>query len=67
MKYVFSFINLFDHVMTSTVIESEKDSFEVAKEALLGRGYDPYEESKTLEDLKCFAFDCDSMFEIIEI
>ena len=52
--------------MTSKIIQSEKDMLEVAIDELNLCGYD-VEEVYDIEGLKRFAFDCDSMFEIIEI
>lgn len=46
--------------------ESAKDMLEVAIDELNLCGYD-VEEVYDIEGLKRFAFDCDSMFEIIEI
>lgn len=65
-KYVFSFISFMDNIMTSKIIQSEKDMLEVAIDELNLCGYD-VEEVYDIEGLKRFAFDCDSMFEIIEI
>jgi len=67
-KYVFSYINFFDNVLTSKVIESDLDAFHVAFKEFCDRGWDLDDEDlETLEDLKKFAFNCDTMIEIIEV
>lgn len=68
-KYVFSHISFFDNIMTSKVIESDLSDLEVATQEFAGMtGFDPSGESiQNLDDLKGFAFDCDSMIEIIEV
>lgn len=68
-KYVFSHISFFDNVMTSKVIESDLDELTVATKEFTGMtGFDPSDTPiNNLDDLKCFAFDCESMIEIIEV
>lgn len=67
-KYVFSFINWFDNELTLKIIESDLSAIEVAIEQLCEFGWKPEEEDrKSLKHLKQFAFDCDAMFEIIEV
>lgn len=68
--YVFSFISFFDNVMTSKIIESSEDPVTLVQEELTEKGWamDPEGyDIDSIEDLKRFAFDCDSMFEIIEV
>jgi hypothetical protein len=66
-KYVYSYISFFDNVMTSVIIESDKTAFEIAKEQCELNDWQVYEDITTLEALKQFAFECDFMFEIIEV
>ena len=68
-KYVFSYISFFDNVLTSQVITCEDlDALTVAAAALQGKGWDLRDEGiSDLEELKNFAFDCECIFEIIEI
>lgn len=69
-KYVFSFISFHDNELTSKVIESDLDITTVALNELQAKSWDVTEDgsmSPTLEDLKNFAFNCDCMFEIIEV
>lgn len=69
-KYVFSFINFFDNMLTSKVIESTLPILTVAIQEIGGLGWDVEDsdrEINNLDDLKCFMFDCDAMFEIIEV
>ncbi len=68
-KYVFSHISFFDNIMTSKVIESDLDIVSIGIKEFAGMtGFDPSGESiQNLDDLKGFAFDCDSMIEIIEV
>lgn len=69
-KYVFSFINFHDNDLTSKVIESDLDMTAVVINELEARSWEVTGNgsmSPTIQDLKNFAFDCDSMFNIIEI
>lgn len=69
-KYVFSFINFFDNVMTSKVVESTLPILTVAIQEIGGLGWDVEDSDRginNLGDLKRYMFDCDAMFEIIEV
>lgn len=67
-KYVFSHVSLFDNVLTSKVVESTLPILTVAMLEFQGKGWDLDDEDiKNLEDLKNFAFNCEVIFEIIEI
>ena len=68
-KYVFSFLNFHDCDLTSKVIESDLDAFEVAYEEMTGRGgdFEDFTDVNTIDDLKKYAFNGDCMFEIIEV
>ena len=66
-RYVYSYINWFDHDLVSKIIESDETMIQVAKNELNANGYEVDSEILTLQDLKRFAFDCDSMIEIIEV
>lgn len=68
-KYVFSHISFVDNIMTSKVIESDLDALSVATQEFVDMtGFDPSDTPiNNVDDLKCFAFDCESMIEIIEV
>jgi hypothetical protein len=67
-KYVFSHISFFDNVLTSKVVASDLSALEVAIQELVNQGWDLADEGTSdLEELKNFAFNCECMFEIIEV
>lgn len=65
-KYVFTWIDFSDNEMTSKIILSDLDAFEVAYREMTGRGWD-FTDVNTIDDLKNSAFNSDCLFEIIEV
>lgn len=67
-KYVYSFISFHDSDLTSKVIESDLDPIAIVIKELDILGWQMGDAKfDSIDQLKTFAFDCDSMFNIIEI
>ena len=65
--FAVSYINWFDHELDTQFIQAENE-IEAACQRLLGAGYELDQEAfLTLEDVKHFAFDCDSMVHAVEL
>lgn len=66
-KYCVAYINFYDNIMTQEIVKA-KTELDALRTSLEINGYDSSDEKfSSIEEVKQFAFDCDSMVSAIEI
>ena len=65
-RYIVAFISFHDNVLTQEPMNAMNE-YSALEGLLLSKGMEPYDDLKSVEDLKDFAFDCECMISAYKI
>lgn len=65
-RFVVAYISFHDNELVQYIYLAE-DEYSALKNFMIINGMEPYDDLETVESLKQFAFDCDSMVSAIEV